>query len=46
MDPNAPVTRAELVELLEALESRIDARIERTETRLLAAFHDWARPHE
>ena len=36
----------ELKEHLAALESRLTERIERTETKLLAAFHGWARSME
>ena len=30
----------------EELEARLEARIEKTETNLLTAFHGWARPME
>ena len=43
---DAPVTRRDLEQILQALESRLLERIEQTETKLLTAFHGWARPHE
>jgi len=36
----------ELKEYLEAMEHRIDTRIEKSETNLLTAFHSWARAME
>jgi len=36
----------ELKKYLEAMERRIDSRIEKSETNLLTAFHGWARAME
>ncbi|HTA46418.1 MAG TPA: hypothetical protein VK789_28440 [Bryobacteraceae bacterium] len=36
----------ELKEYLDAMEARINANIERVETKLLTAFHGWSRPYE
>lgn len=36
----------ELKQYLEAMEARLEARIEKVETNLLAAFYGWARPME
>lgn len=36
----------ELKRHLEAMEKRMDARIEKSETNLLTAFHGWARAME
>jgi len=36
----------ELKQYLEQMEGRLNARIEKSETSLLTAFHDWARPME
>jgi hypothetical protein len=41
-DENAPITRTELKTELEALETRILERIERSETTLLREFRKWA----
>lgn len=37
---------AEVDRRAEAMEARIDARIEKVETNLLGAFYGWARPME
>ena len=37
---------AELRQHLNAMEQRLNDRIEAVETKLLTAFHDWARPVE
>jgi hypothetical protein len=37
---------SELKEYLEAMEARLDAKIERVETTLLTGFHKWASPAE
>ena len=36
----------ELKSYLEAMERRLDAKIERVETTLLTEFHKWASPNE
>jgi hypothetical protein len=36
----------ELKQYLEAMETRLEARIEKVETSLLGAFYGWARPME
>ncbi len=37
---------SELKQYLEAMEARINERIEKTETKLLTAFHRWSRSME
>jgi hypothetical protein len=37
---------SELKQYLDAIEQRLADRIEAVETKLLTAFHDWARPVE
>ena len=50
MDPELKEALADLEGRInrrfEALEERMAERIESTETKLLTAFHDWARTHE
>lgn len=50
MSDNTPLTRADVEEILTraiaALEERLLKCIDRTETKLLTAFHGWARPAE
>ena len=36
----------ELKQYLESMEERLNDRIESTETKLLTAFYEWARPQE
>jgi hypothetical protein len=48
-DKNRPATLADLEKLqgnLERLQESLEKRIEKTETKLLSAFHSWARSME
>jgi hypothetical protein len=44
--PDEPVTKQDLLNAVADLKGYVDERSEKVETRLLSAFHGWARAME